>query len=497
MDVWNFWDINWGPDEAKGDLLLKDYFVPVPEYDKVIRGEYRYILGRKGSGKTAICEKIRMDAEEDPLCFSSSLSLRNFPLNYVRDLRNKSYRDKSQFVPVWSFLIAVELSKLVLRDNGSGPYEHVEELRCFLKENAFMNNMGFVETIQSLQKHQAKVKVAPNWISYDRSHEESQTASITIHFHQITTTLIHKLKLIHSESKYYLFMDELDEGYRAGDSGLRLILLALLRAVEDISIEFRNSQLLAFPVVALRSDIFDRLEDNDLNKLDDHILRIRWRSSKVRDHYLKDIPNARITSSLHKLAGSDPWDKVVDDKGRHLPSNVRSCWSYIANCTFERPRDIIKFMKLCQKQEGHGKLTFPIIQRAERAYSDWFYNELRDEIHTYLPIWKEALSCIAHLGIGSINSADFIDALKKNKKISKWLEDNNKDVEEINEYLFEFGIIGNLEDKRWLFKYKDDDLTWNPSMKIIVHYGLRRKLNLSRASSTDGPRRSSRKRLEK
>lgn len=483
MDILNFWDIDWGPDEAKGDKLLKNYFVPVPEYDGVIRGDYRYILGRKGSGKTAICEKIKMDAEEDPLCFTSSLSLRNFPLNYVRDLRNKSFRDKSQFVPVWSFLIAIELSKLVLRDNGSGPYELVEELRNFLRDNSFYSGLGFVETIQSLKKNQAKVKVAANWISYEGSRETSDLASISIHFHQITTTLINKLKLLYSESKYYLFMDELDEGYRAGDSGLRLILLALLRAVEDFSIDFRDSQLKVFPVVALRSDIFDRLEDNDLNKLDDYILRIRWRSMEVPDYFLKNIPNARIKSSLHQLAGIDPWGTVVFDKDPDLSYNVKSCWSYIANDTFERPRDIIKFMKLCRRQKGHGKLTFSVIEKAERAFSDWFYNELRDEIHSYLPIWKEALSCITHIGKGVIESEVFLKALRKNRNITNWLKNNDKDVEEIIESLFEFGIVGNLDRKRWLFKYKDDDLTWNPSMKVIVHFGLRKKLRLFKGKS--------------
>jgi len=479
MDIWNFWDISWGPDEAKGDLHLKNYFVPIPEYGDIKEGKYRYIIGRKGCGKTAICEKLRIDADDNPMAFSSSLSLRNFPLNFVRDLRDKSFRDKSQFVPVWSFLVLIELSKLVLQDNGCRPSEVTEELEHFLVSNSFANEIGFVETIQSLKKNQAKVKISPGWISAEASNEKSTSATIPIHFHAVTNTLLEKLSRVSSNSTFYLFMDELDEGFRAGDSSLRLILLALLRAVEDISIHFLHKNLRVLPIVAMRSDIFDRLEDNDLNKLDDYTVRIRWRSMDVPVYYLKAIPNARIVASLPRVSGIDPWLSVVEDNDAKLPRKVKSSWAYIANSTFERPRDIVKFLKMCRKQKSSGRLNFSIIDKAEFSYSNWFYNELRDEIHSHLPIWKESLACITRIGKGYISANTFLTVLKEDKKIAKWLKANQKEPEDVVETLFEFGVIGNHDGKRWLFKYKDDDLVWNPSMKIIVHFGFRRKLRLT------------------
>ena len=478
MQLFNFWDIDWGPDEAKGDKHLKDYFVEIPEYEHIKSGKYRYIIGRKGSGKTAICERIKIDTDPDPLSFSSTLTLRNFPLNYVRELRDKSFRDKAQFVPVWSFLIIVELCKLILKDNGAQPSAIIDELNKFLTTNSLINSIGFVDTIQTLKKNQAKVKVAPGWLSLEGAHEQSKTTTIPIHFHQITSVLLDKLSSANSESSFYLFMDELDEGYRAGDSGLRLILLALLRATEDIAIHFQYKQLNVFPIVALRSDIFDRLEDNDLNKLDDYTVRIKWRSMEIPVYSLRSIPNARIVNSLPKLGNIDPWSAVVLDDDNKLPNKVKSAWSYIANSTFERPRDIVKFMKFCKKQKNNGRLSFPIIAKAELSYSSWFYNELRDEIHSHLPIWKDSLNCITKIGKGFFTTPDFIDTLKKDTRVSRWLKDNDKEPEEIAEVLFDFGVIGNHDGKRWLFKYKDDDLSWNPNMKIIVHFGFRKKLRL-------------------
>jgi hypothetical protein len=300
MGFFNFWDIDWGSNEAKGDKHLKDYFVQIPEYEDIKTGKYRYIIGRKGSGKTAICERIKIAFQHNSLSFSSSLNLRNFPISYIRDLRDKSFREKSQFVPVWSFLILVELSKLILEDMGARPCSIIEEIKVFLNNNSFINNIGFVNTIETLKKNQSKIKVSPAWLCAEITKENSQTATIPVHFQCVSNILLEKLQMINSESSFFLFMDELDEGYRAGDSGLCLILLALLQAAEDIAINFQDNNINVLPIVALRSDIFDRLEDNDLNKIDDYTVRINGRSTEVPDYYLKNIPNDRIAFSLLK-----------------------------------------------------------------------------------------------------------------------------------------------------------------------------------------------------
>lgn len=200
---------------------------------------------------------------------------------------------------------------------------------------------------------------------------------------------------------------------------------------------------------------------------------------EVPVYYLKAIPNARIRTSLPQVSGIDPWQSVVNDKDSKLPSKVKSAWAYIANSTFERPRDIVKFLKLCKKQTSSGRLDFAIIDKAELAYSNWFYNELRDEIHSHLPIWKESLSCMTRIGKGYFSANTFLKVLKEDKKVSKWLSTNQKDAEEIVASLFEFGVIGNHDGRRWLFKYKDDDLVWNPSMRIISHFGFKKKLRLT------------------
>ena len=477
----NFSGVDWGPDEAKGDSKLLKYFVPFPDFSSVRSGDFRYIIGRKGAGKTAVIERIRLETQNDPLTFRSSLSLRDFPLHEFRDLRDKNYRDKSQFVSAWLLLLYVEIAKLIASDNGAQPRGLVDDLAAFLRINELMGNIGFTETISTLRKSEHKLKILAKWIEGESSSGSQVQSQASLHYKKVVDLLHDKIKDIQSPSQYWIFMDELDEGFRAGDANLRLVLLALLRAVEDSSIQLKSPYLTYRPLLVLRSDIFDRLEDNDLNKLDDHVLRLRWNSREDDDaHSLRKVVNARISTSLPGLKG-ELWERVTNDRDAKLPESVATVWSYVVNRTYERPRDIVKFLKYCQKKAPVGKLTFETVRIAEDAYSDWLYREIRDELHSYLPCWREALQCLTRVGSGKIRIDDYRTHLEGDRTIKKWLEDDQGSIEKITETLFDFGIIGNLDDKRrWLFKYKDDDLAWNPDMDLIVHFGLHKKLRLVR-----------------
>jgi len=354
MNIYNFTDVDWGSDEAKGDKNLVKYFLKIPEFDGILDGKYRYIIGRKGTGKTAIIEKIKEEVGNEPLFQCTSLSLRDFPLSLIRKLRDKSCQDKSQFVPVWKFLILVEICKFIAIDQGASPGNDVIDLKDFIKIN-FPQEFTFVDTLTYLDKQNAKVSIMSKMLDLSLSEDNSIQSVEYIHYQKASQLIQQKLLKISSESTYFLFFDELDEGFRAGDKNLRLILLSLLRSVEEISLEFNQTGINIRPVLALRSDIFESLEDNDLNKLDDYLVKLNWYSEKDGGYSLKSLVNVRIKASISKFE-TNGWNHIVDDSDPNLPDKVKTVWSYIANRTFERPRDIVKFLKYIKKYSGKGRL---------------------------------------------------------------------------------------------------------------------------------------------
>ncbi|MBN8838569.1 MAG: hypothetical protein J0I09_15015 [Sphingobacteriia bacterium] len=473
----NFWDIYWGPDEAKGDDKLNSYFIEIPEYNKIKTGEYRYIIGRKGTGKTAIIERLKSDIHGKYNFFYKYMSLKSFPIQSLRGMKDKSQGDKSQFVPIWTFLVLIELSKLIIQDQMAESSDDIIDLSQFIKSN-FPSNLGFHETIKSLESSENKVSIFTKWLGLEDKTGNSKEILTQVHFQKANEILFELIKRINSKCTYYLFFDELDEGYSIGDKGLNLLLLALFRAIENIYLELKH-QLKIRPVLALRSDIFENLEDNDLNKLDDFIINLRWTTESKSKYSLLDLINARINASLKVQDPDNAWECVSFNRDETLPYPVKSIWDFMYNRTFERPRDIVKFMKICGKFNYRGKLGFQAVKTAEIQYSEWFYKEFRDEIQSHLSIWQEATQSIIKLGKGVFTLDEIKFEMDKDSAIKTHLTSNNKSHVDILEVLFNFGLIGNLSDSnRWFFKYKDHNLPFNPDHKMLVHFGFTRKFRI-------------------
>lgn len=469
----SFFNVDWGKDEANGDDKLKEYFYPIPGYEGILTGQKRYVIGRKGTGKTAICERLRIESESDLSWHTTNLSLRGFPLGTFRVLRNRSFKDKSQFVPIWKFLMLTEMSRMVLNDPIQSQKSELEDLRKFIYSNFPFGS--FSETLETIEEKNGNVIFDNSLLSSNLSGE------VHLRFDKIIPWLQDQLKKVNSGSKYFILMDELDEGYSAGDTNLRLILLALLRATEELSLLFQKESVNTTYrfLIVLRSDIYENLEDNDLNKLDDALIKLRWNSSPTAAYSLRSIVNARIKASLGG-GMRDPWKEVVLDNDTELPPSVSTVWKYISNRTFERPRDLLKFLKYCNSiQNTNSRLLFKVVREAENEYSDWFYNELRDEIQAHLAVWSESLSCLTKVGKGIMNVDDLRRELDRDRVVNEWMKNNNKSEDHILEKLFDFGVIGTLvRNTTWAFKYKDHTLKWNSNGKIIVHFGLHKKLRL-------------------
>lgn len=486
---YDFAQVDWGSDEAKGDLNLSNYFFPVSGFSDIQLGKIRYVIGRKGSGKTAIVERIKGDMDNDALAFYSQLSLRNFPITNFGSLQDRSKADKSKYVSAWLFILYVEISKLILKDNGARPSVFIEEIRNFLTVNHFDSGIGFSETVNILSENKNKVAVKATWVTLENNNGGSEQTLVRVHYNKAVDMLTELLSKIESDSEFRLFFDELDEGYSVGDDRLNLMILALIRAVEESAIFLKDKNINFKPLLVLRSDIFDVLEDNDLNKIDDYTLQLKWTldpqltSGEALDEEklmtLRNVVNYRISASVPMNSSvTDVWHGVVVDADEDLPQSVSTIWKFMSNRTFERPRDIIKFLKIAAKYQKKGRLKYSAIEQAEDDYSTWLYKEIKDEIQSHLPIWRESLQAITKIGKGKFSYQDFVGSLGKNAAIVKWLNSESRDPISIAELLFKFGIIGNLEDRRWLFGYKDTTLAFDPDMELIVHYGLHKKLRL-------------------
>jgi len=346
MVMIKFSDVNWGQDDGTGDTGLRDYFVEIPEFNNILSGDIRYVIGRKGTGKSAIAEKIRLESEQKYNWFYCDLSLKDFPLALFRSMEDKSQKGKAKYVPAWKFLIYIKLTSLILSDNSCDSIDK-NTLQNFMDINFKGLDVGFTDIIKTIASNKFKLTI-PKTIEFGfETGKEQQT---TIYYSNVNTSILKIIKNINSESMFFMLFDELDEDFSANDESIRLILLALFKAIESIYQELKRYEIKFRPLLLLRSDIFDGLRDNDLNKLDDFIFRLNWSKYAGSKYDLKSIVEARIKASLQ-----DPnaiWEDIAFDYDESRSYYIKSLWDFMINRTYERPRDIIKFLKICKKKRS-------------------------------------------------------------------------------------------------------------------------------------------------
>lgn len=477
----SFSDIDWGEDEAKNDETLDHYFVEFPGYKNILKGKKRFIIGRKGTGKSAILQKIRLQSTADPTSYHTDISLRDFPLGDFKALGDRSLQDKSKYVSAWKFLLITEIANLVVSDPQTKHSPEVDILKKFIDDN-FPDGISMAKTITRLRENENKVGMVLTMQSCDELERTSTETTFQIHYNKAVKHLEDLFSKIHTDSSFVLLIDELDEGYRTKNTNLNMVILSLLRATDELFHFFKKQSIKCIPVLALRSDIFDSLEDNDLNKLDDYVLRLNWTTNEKSPWSLKQIAERRIEAAIKEkypaFSTTDYWSLVADDD-----TAPKGLWQYICVLTFSRPRDIIKLLKYCSDSVKGPKLTLSDVQAIEEEYSSWFYREFRDEVQSFLPCWKNALNCVCEVAQGKEKTDILLARFDANAEISSWCKENKKTSLDVVKTLFNYSVIGCINEAgRWIFKYKDDSFEFLSSYPYYcVHYGFCRKLRIPKS----------------
>lgn len=83
--------------EAKEEDSAR-YFYAQPELPKISTGGISYVIGRKGSGKTAVAEHINgLDGWDTAI---QNLSFKSFPFNLLYEFDDKRFTTPSQYTTV-------------------------------------------------------------------------------------------------------------------------------------------------------------------------------------------------------------------------------------------------------------------------------------------------------------------------------------------------------------------------------------------------------------
>lgn len=402
----------------------------------------RIIIGRTGSGKTALLTQLRRSEDRAIQIRPEHLSLNHISNSTVlRFFTELGVHLDLFYKLLWTHVFAVEL----LREHF-GLVDEASKRRAFdplwftkgasrkRKAASYLAEYGdkfweeteyrvkeVTQRIEDQLSDSLKGVLGPATVNLqDVSKFSTEEKAEIAHRGQsvVNDVQVHRLEDVlvalreefeaNSQLRYFLVIDRLDEGW-VDDS----IKNALIRALVETLREFANAVPQAKIVIGLRTDLVERVfrdaPESSLSreKLRSICLPISWRREPLI---------GMLDTRIEKLVRDSYTTATVTHK-ELLPSPKRrkrgqEAIDYIIDRTMLRPRDLIHFFNCCIEQaEDRPQITKDMLQNAEGRYSSERLEALADEWRTDYPQLDRFIrtlfrSSSPHFPVGNLDTPD-------------------------------------------------------------------------------------------
>jgi len=464
-------------DEWKLEAKEEDpkYFYFVDEANDILSGRKNLVIGRKGEGKTAIAQHIYQSNSH--YTFTEKLSFKDFPFNVLYKLINDRYTKPNQYISIWKYLIYTTICKKMIA-NEAIDSDIVSKLKKIFPPDD--NKKQLSKLIEKYTVKDFGIQILGSGINIGGEKIKSDVDWIEI-IDILENAILENI----DDSNYYILFDELDEDYKdfkieAEKENYFDLVTGLFKAVQDVKTLFKNNKINVYPVVFLRTDIFDLITYSDKNKWSDSIINLTWTPDKLKKLLAYRLG---IVFEDSTLSFDDCWNNLFSKKPLWTGANKKkriNSFEYMLRSTQNRPRDFIKYFQECAKQvlANNGCLVNQqIIKLADSDFSEYMRNEIIDEIYSVLPEYEEIFAILSLIRKQTFNPQEFVD---KYDEMVKDGEIQNRGAEKVLKLLFEYSVIGNAPSikNQSIYKYEKNNARFNFREKIIIHRGLFKALQI-------------------
>ncbi|WP_051466962.1 P-loop ATPase, Sll1717 family [Actinomadura oligospora] len=392
--------LSFGKDDAETDLaegLLRGGFLPTPAYRTARQARKVLVIGRKGTGKSAICQMLagrepdgRAPVLVTPDRFSAE-SLRLFEIPGMSPGLAKWM--------LWRYALTINLARFLVahaKEAHRKRPKSVVALRRFLADNAEADEHAGSRTWFGRLKGSLKLEAfgvgatlelgdGGSGPSADGGAERRATWQVELLERQVAQAY-EDLQCPERHPRPLILVDGIEDVW-TNDGEADTLVIGLLRAAKELPVRFRDVSCAVF----LRSDIYDLLRFADKDKLHSDEVWLEWTREMLLDLVL-----TRAKVSLRtELTAQGLWQGV-------FPGTVggRPVQDVLVAHTLMRPRDLIQLCNLCRNMalfSDHSSIKESDVTRALERYSIWKLQDLADEyragypfLESLYPVFRDA-----------------------------------------------------------------------------------------------------------
>lgn len=387
-----------GASSAENEMrTLEDYYLKTDQFLKSLRGEANIVVGRKGSGKSAIFLQIR-DRE------------RSKRGNIVLDLKPDGYKlikfketilsylqegtFQHTIMAFWEYVLLLEICYKILESDREyhlrdhDLYEPYRKLAELYHAEGYDTEGDFSERMSSLME-----KISTE---YQARHGEEKDVRLSVS--ELTELLYcHDVKQLSKQVAEYmqrkdmcwLLFDNIDKGWPT--SGLEhndlLIIRTLLDATRKIEKLFNRHRAEVYSIVFLRNDVYELLVQETSDKGKEAKVVLDWTDADL----LRELLRLRIVANegIENVSFEALWPRICTS---HYKGEETS--QYLIEHSLMRPRFLIDLVNQCKSfaiNLNHEIIEESDIEKGLTAFSTDLLTDIGYEINDIAPYAKDVL----------------------------------------------------------------------------------------------------------
>jgi hypothetical protein len=429
---------------------LAKYFLRTDEFGRASRGEVNLVVGRKGTGKTALFSQLRNEKRENPQTIVVDLKPEGYQLIRLKEdvLDFLAEGAKTHLITAFfEYVLYLEICYKVIEKDRE---RHTRDGRLYEPYrrlfDAYAGDAGegdFSERLLSLSRDLAS--------KFQKEFGEGRERRLTA---QQVTELVYKHNIreirealsayLRFKNAVWVLFDNLDKGW--SPHGLTdndtLILRSLIDAARKIQREVQKDDHDFHCVVFVRNDVYQLLVDSSADYGKESRATLDWTDADL----LRELIRRRLIQN-----GLPPdttfervWSQICVS---HYNGEETS--QYLIDRSLMRPRNLLKMLAHCRGfavNLGRERIEHIDIEKGLNAYSLDLITEGDQELTDVI---GSETSLLYHF----VGEGDRFDPTKL-QEILKGAAISEEKVESIVEFLLYYGFLGikvGTENARYIF----------------------------------------------
>lgn len=389
--------ISFGASAAENEFRdLSGYYLDTEQFSRALRGEVRLVVGRKGSGKTAVFAQVRDRTRQNSRNVVLDLLPDGYQLIKFKEMVLKYLGAGSlehTVTAFWEYLLLLEIChKLLQKDRVihtrdgrlTQPYR---DLAALYQTDEYVVEGDFSERLSTLLQHITDDYQAKYGLETDRTLKQQEITEL-LYRHDVNALRNNVVAYLRLKGTVIILFDNIDKGWPT--HGLTAtdvsIVRALLEATRKIERLLHRVEVGCFALTFLRNDVYELLVRETPDRGKEGHVKLDWSDGDL----LREMIRRRLLyCGMEDKPFEELWPRIC---ASHFDGEESS--QYLVDRCLMRPRALIDLANYClgfAVNLGHAKIQASDIKKGVSAFSADLVRDIGLEIGDVFPEAQDVL----------------------------------------------------------------------------------------------------------